>query len=371
MLDRQAYQEEDMALPGLKKIEKTENKAAYRNHCDFSCSERLCDTMDKIGVPREDKWRTLILYMRGLKDYNNNLTMKQRGQLQKLLLDLIRNKEFSNSRYDEVLQQNDSILYAPYIEKLEDAVDESEKLLMDFQQLMQKRRGDVNKVGRAAQIGIDQGRDPRKLISNLRVALHDLVSVMDSDVATLHHLAKTDGLTGLYNRRAFDEYLLKSVVMAQSNSRPLSLVLLDIDHFKKFNDTYGHRIGDQALTTVATIMKHFVKSFQLEDNTSFFPARYGGEEFVLVIPGSGPEEAGDYAEKLRKRIESYNFLIRNSNGKIVKESIRITASMGVAGISPTETASSVEELIDAADRALYEAKTNGRNRVNIWRDVSG
>jgi two-component system cell cycle response regulator len=162
----------------------------------------------------------------------------------------------------------------------------------------------------------------------------------------LQSLAVTDGLTGLHNHRAFQDYLEEQFQTAMRNKQPLALILMDVDHFKQYNDTYGHQAGDEVLRQVAQILQANVREGD-------FVARYGGEEFVVVLPRADSESAVAVAERLRRAVESAEWHLRP-----------ITGSFGVACIRPDmETR---QELIEAADQALYQAKKNGRNRVEAW-----
>jgi two-component system cell cycle response regulator len=162
----------------------------------------------------------------------------------------------------------------------------------------------------------------------------------------LQSLAVTDGLTGLHNHRAFQDYLEEQFQVAMRNRQPLAVILMDVDHFKQYNDTYGHQAGDEVLRQVAQILSAHVREGD-------FVARYGGEEFVVVLPRADSGSAVAVAERLREAVQSAEWRLRP-----------VTGSFGVACIRPDmETR---QELIEAADQALYQAKKNGRNRVEAW-----
>lgn len=156
-------------------------------------------------------------------------------------------------------------------------------------------------------------------------------------------LATTDGLTGLNNHRKFQEYLEQEFAIARRNKTPLSLILLDVDHFKKFNDEFGHQAGDEVLRRVG-------RALQSAARESDFVARYGGEEFVIVLPGTDYSHSKDAAERFRKFIEACEWPYQP-----------VTASFGVASLTCSINAR--EKLIALADSALYTAKRKGRNRV--------
>lgn len=160
--------------------------------------------------------------------------------------------------------------------------------------------------------------------------------------------ARTDALTGLYNRRWLDETLLATLEYHRTHARQLTLLMLDIDRFKQFNDNYGHPAGDLALTTVANTLQ-----LQLRDGDHV--ARYGGEEFLILLPDTGAEEALLIAERLRTAVRNANI-----NSHLGVNLPNVTLSIGLAEWSPEE---SMQALIKRADDALYQAKCAGRDCV--------
>lgn len=163
--------------------------------------------------------------------------------------------------------------------------------------------------------------------------------------AKLKHLATIDSLTSIYNRRKFNEVLSYELRRDERYPSGLSLVICDLDNFKRINDTYGHNTGDEVLKSFASMVKDLIR------NSDTF-ARWGGEEFVLLLPETGFETAMQIAEKIRQETENFLF----------SDTCTITASFGVTQFleGDTETA-----LINRADEALYKAKTNGRNRLEL------
>ncbi len=167
----------------------------------------------------------------------------------------------------------------------------------------------------------------------------------------LEELARTDPLTELANRRWFDRELAWRFGHARRYGRPLSLAMIDIDHFKDINDRYGHPSGDAVLQSLARIFDRCTRD-------SDFVARYGGEEFVVIVPETPLLEALRFAEKIRAAVASADF------GADIPQ--QVTVSIGVAGL-PHSHAESAEELLRAADDAMYRAKEKGRNRVECER----
>lgn len=161
-------------------------------------------------------------------------------------------------------------------------------------------------------------------------------------VSELEVISTTDALTGLRNRRAFDAKLLEEHQRNARSRQPFSLLLLDVDHFKSYNDTFGHQAGDDVLGEIARILQYTVRSYDMA-------ARYGGEEFAVILPDTDKPGAMELAERLRLAIERAEWLNR-----------KITVSVGVATLGFGQ---SIPALIEEADRALYTAKERGRNRV--------
>lgn len=172
----------------------------------------------------------------------------------------------------------------------------------------------------------------------------------------LERLAAIDGLTEIPNRRQFDEVLEKEWRRSQRAKYPLSLIAIDIDYFKQFNDTYGHTCGDECLRKVAQTLACSVR------RASDFVARYGGEEFAAILPETPPEGAVEIAEKMRENVESLKIA---HAGSAVSDCV--TLSLGVGAIAPAREIPP-KQLIETADRALYLAKASGRNQVKFLSD---
>jgi diguanylate cyclase (GGDEF)-like protein len=167
----------------------------------------------------------------------------------------------------------------------------------------------------------------------------------------LEHLAREDALTGLANRRRFEERAREELLRAGRYQHPLSVLLADLDHFKTVNDTYGHPYGD-------IVLKEVGKAFFRHCRSSDLCARYGGEEFAILLPETRVEEARLVAERLCAAVRKLK--LSHSSGDI-----QITTSFGVTCVDTTSP-QSLEELLEQADHALYEAKHNGRNRVEVY-----
>ncbi len=337
------------------------NSQGRQGVCAFTCEEPLCKTLDRAGVPSVEKWRTLIFYMRGIESYDF-LSEQQKAGIQRLVISTLQERDYSERKYQEVMRRLHEILNAPCSEKLHNALSETAAMIVEFRKMLRLRGGDVEKLGMQTMGTLQQGGDPELIVENLKASFREIVDTMRRDADNLDQLSRTDALTNLNNRRALDEELASCIQRWQTQGTPLSMLLADIDHFKQFNDSYGHRIGDQALATVAKIIRRVEEKVRGEGQ-EFSPARYGGEEFVILLPGAGEELALEVAEDLRQQVERYNFIIRDTDGEVLKRDIHITISIGVAEMDKRWRGAFAENLLDAADKALYRAKAQGRNRV--------
>lgn len=195
-----------------------------------------------------------------------------------------------------------------------------------------------------------------KSVREENLELERRLAESSNEVATLRHNvehiqqeAMTDPLTGVKNRKSFDIAVVKQIKRARDMREPLALIIGDVDHFKNFNDRWGHQTGDQVLRLVAEVMNANVKGQDLL-------ARYGGEEFAIILPDTTLDNGQMLADRIRRAIESRRLKKRRSDEDLGL----ITMSMGIAVLCETDTP---ETLIERADEALYAAKRAGRNRV--------
>ncbi|HYI10972.1 MAG TPA: GGDEF domain-containing protein [Thermoanaerobaculia bacterium] len=170
----------------------------------------------------------------------------------------------------------------------------------------------------------------------------------------LSEVSSRDALTGLYNRWFVVEKIDSELNRAQRHGSPMSLLMLDIDHFKRINDTWGHPAGDQVLQAIGKLLRESCRVYDI-------PGRYGGEEFCIVLPETKVGNTTVVAERIRQRLENTEMTCGDT-------SVVVTASIGIAGMESADPADilSPTALIDRADRALYTAKHRGRNRIEMW-----
>jgi len=182
--------------------------------------------------------------------------------------------------------------------------------------------------------------------------LEDANANLEISRSMLANLASHDPLTGLYNRREMDRCIREELGRTERYGQPVAFIILDIDHFKRVNDTWGHATGDQVLTTLAHLLE---KDLRVNDRA----VRYGGEEFAVIAPMLTAAAAMELAHRIRNRVAETSFSVTTPDGRICP--LSLTVSLGVA--SAPEYGVTIEALMTAADNALYEAKRLGRNRV--------
>lgn len=213
-----------------------------------------------------------------------------------------------------------------------------------FSLLLQEANEELRRINLSYEQVVMQAKQARKKAEELAVELQ-------AANAKLRELAFRDGLTGLYNYRYFQELMDREMSRAARHHLPLSLILFDIDHFKRVNDTYGHPIGDEVLRSLAKLVQTAMR-------TSDISIRYGGEEFAVILPMTKLAGCKVFAERLRRRVEDMEIVV----GGIV---LRITISVGVVSCESGMVSMNKSQMISSADSAMYQAKQTGRNCVSV------
>ena len=292
------------------------------------------DSLMKLGTQFTPELLEKIYKKHYIRDINDELTKKAKGEISTAEVVSSKASEILIKTIKEVISGIEST--SDYGENVTSFSKKAEnaKSLNDLKVLLQQLLKDTADTHKQNQKILSKLEDSNKMLHSLSLQLEESQSE-----------ARVDTLTKLLNRRSFDESMEKAqkYVCAGNNC---SLVLIDIDHFKKFNDTYGHIIGDKLLVAVSSKMKD-----SITDRCTL--TRYGGEEFAVICHGMPLDDASQIAEKIRKTVSEWEFTVK---GKRVPVSI----SLGVSQIKETDDAPTT---VKRADKALYLAKTGGRNRV--------
>ncbi|MDJ0934488.1 MAG: diguanylate cyclase [Kiloniellales bacterium] len=286
-----------------------------------------------------------------------------KGQLDQAMA--VRTIRFAVERFNALVRQQYETVRATG-EKLQDEIGRIASSLDDAGQNTSSYRESLTNLASELKLGMEGG-DVADLIQRLSAATLEMhrhstqlegqlkessqtINALSKDLEETLEAALTDSLTGLSNRKAFDDRLALATADASENGTTLSLLLVDIDHFKRFNDTWGHQVGDQVLRLVGANLRMNVKG---KDTA----ARYGGEELAIILPETAIENAVALAEQIRKAIGSMKIVKKKSREEIGP----VTVSIGAAQFRHNE---SPDDFVARADYALYAAKEAGRNRVS-------
>jgi diguanylate cyclase (GGDEF)-like protein len=215
----------------------------------------------------------------------------------------------------------------------------------------------ANKFNRMLSIIQSNNTELQKAYRNIRIEHEKSIKVeikLREANAQLQHLTLTDPLTGIANRLSFENKLEDEWKTLRRSNTALSIIMIDIDYFKAFNDHYGHQAGDDCLIKVANLLAKCLK------HPNDLAARYGGEEFILILPNTDIDSAQFLAENIQKEVASCHIMHCNNN-----VSNMLTLSLGISWVIPSDKGN-IEILISQADSALYKAKQNGRNRFEVW-----
>lgn len=331
---------------------------------DFFSSRELIESFKEAGVPPRSKWSTLLLCLHSTAAHEDT-PLRQREELRALAAQILRERDYSDAKFRNAFDHRERILYRSWGEKLEQAFLETMSVMEHLRTQNAHRMEEMRSLKETA-IGVVSGQsNMEETIGRIRTAFENVAMHMEQDTHDLMEMSYTDPLTKLNNRRAFDQYFSTVLREYMVTGNPMSLLLMDIDHFKKFNDSHGHRVGDQALVAVGANLMRYAEKYNSTSGRSFFPARFGGEEFIVVLPGVSVSKAAEEAENLRSLMEEYEFVIRDHRGQVILKNVRLTVSVGVAELENAWGDEAGERLIDQADKAMYRAKTLGRNRVCV------
>ncbi len=342
---------------------------------DEACTNDFFHVLKEAGVDSNPDWMSIILFARNLLPRLTIYTEEKKEEIQREVCRELARKDFSNEQYEAVLAMLDMyIMQTIGTLDLEEALAREKRsagqLLIEKGEIIDSMQGAnerqtkrLNSFKESTVCVIESASRKSAIVARVRAMFQELIQEFRDEAEELHakanyyeQTANFDPLlTEMYNRRAFEAYLKKAVDDMAAQGAPLSLMLIDVDHFKRVNDTHGHQTGDDVLHALARIITAHAIHY------SGFPARYGGEELVVVMKKMDLINAGIKAEAIRADVENYDFRVR-TEGRLSDESLQFTVSIGVAELGESGTAGS---LIKAADTAMYKAKSVGRNQVCV------
>lgn len=277
----------------------------------------------------------LKLFKKHVADSQVLLAEKKVGEFQAILMEIIRQLGKSGNKLDD--QGN---ILKSYSKKLSQPTS-----IEDVSTIAQEIVSGTKSVVTSSQ----------KLKKQMDASVSE-ISTLKEELKGIKQTARTDMLTGLLNRRGFDQAIYEAQQYSIAEDKAFSIILTDIDHFKKVNDTHGHLMRDNVLKMLSRLLNEHIKGKDIA-------ARFGGEEFIIILPETPLKGAFILAEQIRKNLRSMKWIAKNS-GKFIGT---ITVSLGVAQYKPEET---VKSLIQRADNALYFAKRNGRNKTVTELDIA-
>ncbi|KUJ96020.1 MAG: Diguanylate cyclase [Desulfonauticus sp. 38_4375] len=342
----------------------------------------LLETLKNLGIVDNPNWTGLLLFIRNLIYYFSSLKEEQKANLQKKLLAFFAEKDFSLGKFFTALLVLENGLLENCREKLiqtQRRLEEEKKInsqiVAEIEDILNSLKN--NFIPQNQQLKtfqdktiatIEKNPNPRDLITFIKKEVTTIIEnnqkealKWEKKAKMLEEKARYDHLLdNLFNRSVFDRYIKETAPALIKSGRKLSLLMIDIDHFKSINDKWGHLIGDDVLRAAAKIIKSHA------DVSSGLACRYGGEEIAVILEDLNEKEAYLRAEALRLDINRYQFVPRQEDGKTTSP-IHFSVSIGVAEVAPSDLP---EDLIGKADKALYAAKSGGRNQVKCYSEIA-
>ncbi|HWA89947.1 MAG TPA: GGDEF domain-containing protein [Rhizomicrobium sp.] len=334
---------------------------AYQQDREHALAKTALALMGDVGVaPTPDNFELFYTYASGSNPKMGEIIdamISERKPFTSAVLDDLRNRCLSSARTTQALD-NASAAAAETLNEILDRLETAGRDAGDYGRTLSRASGELGDGLDPAQLRrfVDTLIGATKTMEARTSALEEelqrssqQVNALKSQLDDVRKESLTDSLTGIANRKAFDSELFAAMTDAQQAGETMALLMVDIDHFKKFNDCWGHQTGDQVLRLVAGCMSENVKG---RDTV----ARFGGEEFAIILRRTALGDAANLADQIRSYVQSKK-LVKKSTGDILGI---ITVSIGVAELNDSDTPAS---LIQRADACLYAAKNGGRNRV--------
>lgn len=339
------------------------------------------EILERFGVAGDADWMAVVLFARNLVAEMDLFTAEQKAALQTRVFEHMDKKPLNHSRFHRVINSIQRFLLdnskvadlrgqlKAEREGFDALYGEMRRVVRDVQASSQTRQTSIQRMGADTEELIESGLGKAEVVRRLRGMITDMVAqareearAWEERARQLERTANFDTLLSeLYSRRALDAQLGVVMERVKQSGRPLSLMFLDVDHFKTINDTYGHIVGDGVLRVLAAVVSAHAMQF------GGYAARFGGEELVVLCEGMGEAAALARAETIRRDVANCPFAPQ-FDGPMPAGPVCTTVSIGVAQLMPGQTSS---DLVLAADQAMYAAKTAGRNLVVAHSSLKG
>jgi diguanylate cyclase (GGDEF)-like protein len=329
----------------------------------------LFSLFDAAGIPKDICWRSIykmIFDEHGINEssLDQKLRKPQFEPIMEKALNYARTGLYTEKSLLTLVKDYNAISFSVCDSQLTDVLNELNLLSNEFKSTSIEHHNSIKALESETIKTVESTLSIEEKTQLIKSRFRKTLALFQKDLQKLDQMSRTDYLTGLYNRRFFDDQLKIEISQALKERTWINLLLLDIDDFKRFNDRYGHRIGDQALKTVTKIIQDHCREESNKHGITFFPCRYGGEEFAVILPAVSPKEAGKTAESIKMKISHYNFVIRNKEGQIKHRNLTLTVSIGMSTLDHLQGLSKgIKTIVQEADDAMYEAKKSGKNCI--------
>ncbi|WP_229590988.1 GGDEF domain-containing protein [Pseudodesulfovibrio sediminis] len=342
--------------------------------------EQITNIIKTNGVQNDADWMAIILFVRNLLTKLTVYTEEKKAEIQREICTQLAQKDFSDTHLETIIAMLDMYIMQNIGSlELEEALaqekrsaalllNEMNDIVASMQGSHERHQSKLDSFKDETVSVIEECNKKSLIISKVREMFQGLIVEFQEEARALNEKAQQFEqtanfdplLTDLHNRRALEIFLQAAAMEYENTGEPLSMMMIDVDHFKTVNDTCGHQAGDDVLRALA----HIITAHAIQ--YSGFAARYGGEELVIIMKGLTQEMASIKAEAIRADVENYDFRIR-TDGQLAEHSLRFTVSIGVAEMHKGWNAGS---LVGAADKAMYQAKNTGRNQVRRAPEIS-
>ncbi|WP_243438379.1 GGDEF domain-containing protein [Fundidesulfovibrio soli] len=331
-----------------------------KESCDI---KKLCASLAKAGTPQDVRWKSLFLFVSFIKEIQF-LSSAQKEDIQLIALEALKSLKFDNDSFADVSNRIGARVTSESIDSVNKMFDEIVQAINASKEVIKKRCNNLVDFNNELSNDMRKFSSIEEAVQFVNRNVSEFADLLAQDAESLDAICNLDPLTGLRNRRCFELTVEQLVKSTFEGSRPAYVAMLDVDNFKKFNDSYGHLVGDQVLREVGNLLNE-VESKANSPQSGFLAGRYGGEEFVVYLDGVDDEKAFMVAEHIRRSLESKVFKARDVDGALLYGGLKITCSIGLAKLHNDGGKQCYLSALKRADEALYFSKKSGKNRTSV------